>query len=120
MLGEETGLLQLHAEVQSSLSAQRRQNAVRLFLFDDLFQNLYRQRLDVNLICNILVRHDRRRIGVDENNLDALFLQGTARLSSRIVELCCLTDNDRAGTNNHNALYIGILRHCNSLLSSCG
>ena len=60
---------------------------------------------------NILVRHNGRGVGVYQNDLHALFLQGTAGLCARIIELCCLADDNRTGTNHKYLLNIWILRH---------
>ena len=96
MGGQESGFIQLHSQVQSGLSAQGGQDAVRLFLFNDLLQHLHSQRLDVYLIRDILIRHDGGRVGIDQHHLHAFFLEGTAGLCSRVVELRRLADHDRA------------------------
>ncbi len=113
---QKTGFLQLHAQVQAGLSPQSGQDAVGLFLLDDLLQHLYGQRLDIDLVGDVPVRHDRGGIGIDQYDLHPLLLQGTAGLGARIVKLRRLTDDDRAGTDHHNAFYIGILRHTLILL----
>ena len=100
MSSQETGLLQLHTEVQTSLSSQGRKDAVGLFLFNDLLQNLYVQGLDIYLICDIFISHDGRRVGVHQDYLYSLFLQGTAGLGTCIVEFRCLSDDNRTGTDN--------------------
>ena len=118
MGGQEAGLVQLHAQVQPGLPAQGGQDAVRLFLFNDLLQHLHGQRLDVYLIRDILIGHDGGRVGIDQNHLHAFFLEGTAGLGSRIVELCRLADHDRAGADDHYFFYIRVLRHPAFLHSS--
>ena len=35
-----------------------------------------------------------------KNNLDTFFFQGTAGLCAGIIKLCCLSDDNRAGTND--------------------
>ena len=115
---QETGLLQLHAKVQTSLSSQGGKNAVGFFLFNDLLQNLYIQGLNIYLICDIFIGHDGRRIGVHQDYLYSLFLQGTAGLGTCIVEFRCLSDDNRTGADYHYSFYIRILGHLSSLLSS--
>ena len=115
---QETGFLQLHAEVQTSLSSQGGENAVGLFLFNDLLQNLYVQGLNIYLVCDIFIGHDGRRVGVHQDYLYSLFLQGTAGLGTCIVEFRCLSDDNRTGADYHYSFYIRILGHLSSLLSS--
>ena len=71
---QETGLLQLHSQIQPRLSSQRGKNAVGLLLLNNLLQHPDSQRLHIHLVRNILVRHDRCRIGVHQNDLHAFFL----------------------------------------------
>ncbi len=102
MSSQETGLLQLHTEVQASLSSQGGKDAVGLFLsINDLLQNLYIQGLDVDLICNVFISHDSRRVGIDQNNFHSLFLQGTACLCTCVVEFRGLADHNRTGTDTN-------------------
>ena len=114
---QKSGLLQLHTKVQAGLPAQSGKYAVRLLLFDNLFQDLHGQRFNVYLICNIFVRHNGGGIRIYQNDLHALFLQRAACLCARIVELCRLPDDNGAGSDYHDTFYIGIFRHCDSLLS---
>ena len=100
MLFQETGLRQLHTQIQPGLSAQGGKDAVRLFLENDLLQHLRCQRLNINLISDILICHDGRRVGIDQHHLNSFFLQGATGLGTRVVELRCLTDHNRAGADN--------------------
>ena len=102
---QEACLLQLHGKVQSCLSSQCGEYAVRLLLQDELLYHLNRQRLDIDAVRDVLIRHDGRRVGVQQNDLKPFLLQGTARLCSRVVELCCLSDDDRTGTDDQYFLY---------------
>ena len=111
VLTQESAFFQFHRQVQSRLSSQSRKYAVRLFLDDQLLHNLYGQRLNVNTVCDILVRHNGRRIGVQKHNLDAFLFQGTAGLCSCVVKLCSLSDNDRTGTNDQYFFNLRILWH---------
>ena len=115
---QETGLLQLHPQIQPCLSPQSGKNAVRLLLLNDLFQHLYGQRLYIHFVGDIPICHDGSRVGVHQNNLHPLLLQGTAGLGARIVEFRRLSDNDRPGTDYHDSFYIWILRHGIHLPSS--
>src|SRR3546814_2183549 len=57
------------------------------------------------------IGHDRRRVGVDEDNAIALLLERLDRLRPRIVELARLTDNDRAGADDEDGLDVGSFGH---------
>ena len=95
MFFQEAFLIQLHGKVQTCLTAQGRKNAVWLLFQDQLLYHFYGKRLNVNTVCNIFICHDCSRIGVQKNNLQTFFFQGTAGLCSCVVKLCCLADDDR-------------------------
>ena len=111
MFAEKASFLKLHRQIQSRLAAERRQHTVRLFLQDKLFHNFYCQRFDIDLICDIFVCHNGRRIGVQQYDLNPFFFQRTACLRSCIVELGSLSDHDRAGADHKYLFNIRILRH---------
>ena len=108
---QKSGFCKLHAKVQSGLSAQCREDGVRLLLLNNLLQDLGGQRLNVDLIRNVLIGHNGRGVGVYKAYLHALFLQRAARLCTRIVELRRLSDDNRAGANHHYLFYIFSFRH---------
>ena len=112
MFLQKTFFLQLHGKVQPRLASQSREHAVWFFLQYQLFHNLYRQRLNINSVCDILICHDGSRIGVQKHYLNAFLLQGTAGLCTGIVEFRGLSDNNRAGTDHKNFLNLFISRHC--------
>ena len=103
---QETFFCQLHREGQTSLTTQVRQNRVWFFNFNDALYNIKSQWLNVNFICHGLIGHDSCRVGVDQNNFQTFFFQSTASLSTGIVELSCLTDDDWAGANHQYFLNI--------------
>ena len=114
---EETAAGQLHREVQAHLAAEVGQDGIGLFLLDDALNDLGGQRLDVDMIGNVRVGHDGGGVGVDEDRLDALRFQGTAGLSTGVVKLRRLTDDDGAGTDDQHLFDTRVFRHCRSLLS---
>src|SRR5207248_10499373 len=69
------------------------------------------QRLDVGAVGELGVGHDRRRIAVDEHDLEPLAAQRLARLAARVVELARLTDDDGTGADDEDAFEIGATRH---------
>ena len=97
---QKTVPVQFHGERQTGLSTQARQHAVRLFLLDNAAKGIDSQRLQIDLISESLIRHNRRGIGIDKNNFNAFPAEDAARLSPRIVELGGLADHDRAGTDH--------------------
>ena len=99
---EHTHLGQGDSRVQSRLAAQRRQQRVGAFLFDNRGHDLGGDRLDVRGVGDTRVRHDGRGVGVDEDNAQALLLQDAACLRARVVELARLADDDGAGPDDEN------------------
>ena len=75
-------------------------SASRPLLLDDLGDDLRRDRLDIGGVGQIRVGHDRRRIGVDQDDPVALLLERLAGLGAGIVELAGLADDDRAGADD--------------------
>ena len=80
VLRQDPLLCKLNGKVQSRLSAERSEKAIRLLLGNNLRQEFHRQRLDVNTVGDIGVRHDGSRVAVDEDDLQPVFLQCTAGL----------------------------------------
>ena len=103
--------------VERGLPAHGRQqrktagNRVALFL-DDLGDDLRRNRLDIGRVRQIRIRHDCRRIGIDQDDPIALVLERLARLGAGIVELAGLTDDNRTRANNQDRGDVGPFRHC--------
>ena len=100
VLLQNTLLRQLNSQIQTSLTAQGSQQAIRTLLADNLLQELYSQRLNIYTIRHMSISHNGSRIAIYQYNLQAFLLEGTAGLRTCIVKLCCLADNNRAGTNN--------------------
>ena len=105
------GACQLHGQVQTHLAAEVRQHGVRLFDVQNALHDFQRHGLDVNMVGHIRVGHDGCRVGVQQNGLDALCLQGAAGLGAGVVELRGLTDDDGAGANDQHLFDSGVLRH---------
>ena len=119
VLVKNAGLVQFHRHVQAGLAAKVRKQRVRPFLFDNLRKTLNVKRLDVSGVGHYRVGHNRGRVGVYQYNFIALFAQGLASLSSRIVKLARLTDNNRSRTNNQN--FVDVFSFCHfSLLYKKG
>ena len=104
-------VVQGHGRVQRGLAAQGGEHGVRALDGDDLLQRLGGDRLDVGGVGELGVGHDRRRVGVDQADPDALGLQHPARLGARVVELAALPDDDRAGPDHQHRLQVLTPRH---------
>ena len=69
------------------------------------------QRLDVGRVGDLGVGHDRRRVGIDEDDPVALLLESLARLGAGIVELAGLADDDRPGADEQDGVKISAFGH---------
>ena len=112
VLLEHARLAQRHGRVQRGLSAQRRQQRVRTFLGDDLLEDRGGDRLDVGGVGHFRIGHDGGRVGIDQNDPNALFAQHATGLGARIIEFRGLADHDRTGADDHHGLDVCALRHC--------
>ena len=102
---------QLHGQIQARLAAQPRHDGIGTLVTDDLGHVFERQRLHIDLVGDMRVGHDRRRIGIHQDHLVPLLFQREAGLRPRIVELGGLTDHDRPRADHHYFLDIRSLRH---------
>ncbi len=100
VLLQHAGLVQGDRGVQRGLAAQGRQQRVRALLGDDLLDDLRGDRLDVGGVGELRVGHDGGRVGVDQDDPQALLAQHAQRLGARVVEFGCLTNDDRAGADD--------------------
>ena len=107
-------LVQRHRQVERGLAAEGRQQRVGALLLDDLRHRAGQQRLDVGRGGELGVGHDRRRVGVDEDDLVALLEQHLAGLDAGVVELGGLADHDRPGADQEDLLDVGAPRHAAS------
>ena len=112
-------LVEAHGQIQAGLSAQSGQDGVRLLFFDDLGHRGDVQRLDIDVVRDVLVGHDGGGVGVHQNDLHALLLQRPAGLGAGIVELGGLTDDDGAGAQHQHLVDIRIFRHAERPPSPC-
>ena len=103
--------LKLQRTVQCSLAAHGWQNRIRTFFFNDFAYHFPVNRLDVGCIGHFRVGHDRRRVGVHQNDAVTLFAQGFTRLRAGVVEFAGLADNDRASAKDQDAFYVCTFWH---------
>ena len=110
-LGEHACLVERQRGVERGLPAHGGQQRVGALGSDDLGDDLRRDRLDVGGVRQLRVRHDRGRIGIDQDDAVALGLQRLAGLGARIVELAGLSDDDGARADDEDGLDVRALRH---------
>ena len=103
--------MQCHSQIQTGLSTQGRQDGIRTFLLNHLCDRMDVQWLNIDMVCNILVRHDGSRVGVDQYNLNSLLLQSTAGLGSCIVKFSGLTNDNGTRTKYKNFFDFRIFWH---------
>ena len=111
VLLEDARVVQGDRRVQRGLAAQRRQHRIGPLLDDDRLDDLGRDRLDVRRVGEVGVGHDRGRIGVHEDDPHALGSQHPAGLRARVVELGRLSDDDRTGSDDEDAVDVVALGH---------
>src|SRR5262249_46652468 len=97
--------------VQRRLTAHGREKRVRALLLDDLRDDLRGNGFDISRVGEVGVCHDRRRVGIDQDDPVAFLLERLAGLRARIVEFTRLADNDRSGANNQDRGYVGAFGH---------
>ncbi len=102
---EHSHFFQGERAVERGLAAHGRQqreaagNSVAL-LADDLGDDFRRDRLEVSAIGHVRIGHDRRRIGIDEDDPVSLLAQRLAGLGAGIIEFASLADDDRPGSDD--------------------
>ena len=95
-------MMQGQGGIQCRLPAHRWQQRIRAFLFNNAGHNFRGNRFDIGGIGHIWVCHNGGRIGIYQNDTIAFFAQCLTGLCPGIIKLACLSDNNRASTNNHN------------------
>ena len=103
--------VQLHSKVQAGLSAYRTNQTVGTFLSDDLCDVFQVQRLHKHLVSHGFVGHDRRGIGIYQNDFVTFLFQSYTRLSAGVVEFSRLPYYDRSGAYHHYLFNICSLWH---------
>ena len=88
--------------IKRGLPAHRWQQRIGAFFFNDAGHNFRGNRLYIGGVGHIRVSHNGGRIGIDQNDAIAFFAQRFTGLCPGIIKLACLSDNNRASTNNHN------------------
>ncbi len=93
-------IVECDCQIERGLTADSGQQRIWPFLANDGADGLHGERLDVGDIGRFRVRHDRRRIGIDQYDLVTLLPQRLACLRTGIVKLARLSNNDWAGSDD--------------------
>ena len=104
-------LAQAERAVERRLAAHGGQQRVGALLLDDLGDHFGGDRLHVGGVGQVRIGHDRRRVGVDQDDPVALFLERLAGLGAGIVELAGLPDDDRPRTDDEDRFDVGAFWH---------
>ena len=110
-LVEDPGLGQFGGQVEAGLTAQGGDDGVGTFPAQDRGDEFQGDRFDVDLVGDVAVGHDRGWVGVDEDDLVPLLLEGQTGLGAGVVELGGLTDDDRTGSDDEDAMQVGAAGH---------
>src|SRR4029079_6860837 len=95
--------VQREREVERGLSSQGGQHRIGLLASQDASERFGGERLDIRSPCQLGIGHDRGRIRVDESPVVAARRQRLVTLSSRVVELAGLTDDDGPRTDDEDS-----------------
>ena len=111
ILGKNPLFMQRYRCIQCNLATHGWKDCFRSFLADDLFNKLWRDRLNVGGIRNVRIRHDCCRIGVNQNDTIPLFTQHLTRLRPRVVKLARLSNNNWTGSDDKNCAKVSAFWH---------
>ena len=107
--------IELQRTVQCRLPTHRGKHRVGALALNDSRHGLPLHRLDVSGISHGGIGHDRRGVGVHQNDPIALFPECLARLRTGVIEFTGLANHDRARAQNQDALDISTTRHALAL-----
>ena len=111
VLFENAGFGEFDREIEGRLAADGGEESVGTFFGDDFFEVLLRERLDVGAVGEVGIGHDRRRVGVDEDDFEAVGAEGLGGLGAGVVEFAGLADDDGAGADDEDAVEVCAARH---------
>ncbi len=94
--------MESHRRIQSRLSAERGQNGLRSFSFNNASDGFRLDGFYVGSVSEFRIRHDGGGIRIHQHHFIALFLQSFDRLSARIIKLAGLSDDNGAATDDEN------------------
>jgi hypothetical protein len=111
-------LRQRDGDVERRLPPEGGKERIRPFPLDDGEHRLGCERFDVGAVREFRIGHDRGRVGIDQDDPEALLPEHLARLCPRVVELARLTDDDGSGPDDEDGGHIAAARHYERSMSS--
>ena len=111
VLGQHAVAVQVERAVQRGLATHGRQDRVRALLGNDALDHFPGDRLDVGHIGRAGVGHDRGRVAVDQDHLEAFFTQRLASLRAGVIELARLADDDRTRADDQDGFNVCTFWH---------
>ena len=108
---ERPALVKRERRVERRLPAHRREQGIGSLGFDDLGDDLGRDRLDIGRVGQLGIGHDRRRVRIDDDDAIALGLERLDRLRPGVIKLRRLADDDRASADDENGRDVGAAGH---------
>ena len=84
----------------------------RTLPLDDGRDKVRRKRLDIGVLRQLRIGHDRRRVRIDKNDFVSLFAQCLAGLRSRIIEFARLADDNRPRADDQDRMNVSASGHC--------
>ena len=108
---QRAGLVQSHGAVQSRLATQGGQHGIRALTGNDFFYIFGRNRFHISAGSGLGVGHDGGRVGIHQHHFITFLLQRLTGLSTGVVKLTPLTDNNGARANDENLLDRCVFRH---------
>src|SRR5690606_36048164 len=105
---------QCHGQIEAGLAPQGGKQPIGPLAFDHFGGELEGEGFEVHFVGNMGIRHDGCRVGVDEDDLDPIFLQGFTRLSARVIKLRRLADDDRARPDHQHPLQLALSWHADA------
>ena len=102
---------QIQRTIQCRLPTHGWQQSVRTLFLNNFCNRAPLYRLNVRCIRHGWISHDRGRVRIHQNNPKTLFPQGFTSLGARVIKLTCLTNNNRACTEDENTFYISSFWH---------
>ena len=93
-------ILELDTDLEGGLTTKCHIDGIGSLMLDDLAHKVSIDRKEIDLIRQPLGRLDCSNVGVDQDGVDSLFLQGLDGLTSRVVELSGLTNAQTTTSQN--------------------
>ncbi|KAI6769203.1 hypothetical protein HG531_010307 [Fusarium graminearum] len=93
-------VLELDTDLEGSLSTKGDIDGIGTLVLDDLADEVGVDRKEVNLVGQTLGGLDSGDVGVDEDGVDALLLQGLDGLATRVIKLTSLTNAETTTAEN--------------------